>query len=217
MNEIRKAMAEIMGEVSSNPELLKKVSKLMAMLEDNDTNATKYVACVPMTTENGDRHYQPLVGNCMMPSSRDDFKMVVSDNLLEIQESTRVTSSMLKQMGYDLMYVPVSEEQLEVLQQKLDELVNDVFTAVETSINAINTVGISAPVEAAQILQLMFNNVVIAKTGLSEDGSLVERPEEGYVEELDEDEDYDNGCDDCYCYRDGECACGYDCDGCEEE
>ena len=76
------------------------------------------------------------------------------------------------------------------------------------SYKSVYSVGNTA-VEAAQVLQMLFANTMVAKTGLTSDGEVVERPEEGYQEEQTRDDyDEDDDCEDCDCNCD-ECECEF--------
>ena len=201
VNEMRRMAAAIITEAGNNAALIEKASKLLAMIEAEAENSApaKVIACVAMTTADGERHYQPIVGNAMIPTCREDFKMLIFDDIVEAQERCTSMNAMLRCRGFNMVFMPVTSEQLDALQTKLDELVNEVFEAVEASVTSLNGLGLgNTAVEASQILQLIFANTMVAKTGLTQDGAIIERPEEGYQEEqtYDDCDDEDDGCDD---------------------
>lgn len=224
-DEMKKGLSTIIQKVSSDAELVKIAAEILASMEnDESTEGSKvYVATVEMTTFDGEKHYQPVVGDWnSVPTNPEDWKMMYSEDLIEVQNKARVMSPALLSAGLKLTIIPMSKEKFVKLEKDLAVLTSTVFTAVDDFMEkltpAMTILGRDesfAEYIKAEVMQTLFSGVLSTGTGVNENGEFVSRPNDGYIEENKEycDEVSCDGCD--FLDEDGCCCCEDDCNECE--
>lgn len=185
-------MGELMSEISKAPE-----TPTVAV-------PGKYVVCVEATMKDGTKVQHPLIGGYAVPTSIDGYQMMVGDNLVALQSETQGMAAAVvsRYRNVHVRYVPVTDEALATLEEKLRKLLTDLVDAINKAADAkAEAYGMmNVNVESEDITDEMVADVIrktlYAGAALTEDGQVVDRNEgETYVEE-DEIAGSDDGYDD---------------------
>ena len=201
--ELVSLVGELLKEVASptEPESEQKVAK----------QGQKYVVCVEATQRNGKKVSHPVIGWGCSPTSTDGYKMTIGDSLVELQRKTRdMKSSIEGRFPVKVVYVPVDDETIAALEQKLKSLIDNLVSLIEEVAEkkkaAYNLV--HAEVEPEDISDKMVAEVmrktIYAGACINDNGEVEDRIEGRYEEERqmspnkdDDDEDCDGDCDHC--------------------
>ena len=163
-------MAQIMMRVGSlgDAELAGMIGELFSEITNNATEGTapqattkgqKYVVCVEATVR-GEKIYHPIIGGSFVPRNIADFKMTIDEDLVKLQRDTGYMKSSLANMGLKVIYVPVSDEQIASLNEKLAELMKNLEEMVEKAAEA--------KAQAAGVMNVKLNINDITNEMLSE-------------------------------------------------
>lgn len=178
--------------VSLIGELLKEVTNEDAIGKNQKViPGSKYVVCVEATMNNGQKVQHPVIGGGYgVPSSVDGYKMTIGDDLIKLQRDTEYMKSAIEgRLPVKVRYVPVTDEAVSALEEKLSDLINNLVSLIdevaEKKQEAYNMMHVE--VEPSDITNDMVADVmrktIYAGACLNEAGEVVDRTEEKYVEE----------------------------------
>jgi hypothetical protein len=233
-------IGQILQKVS-DPEVTKLLGELMSELSNEENNETaavsgvagaqNYVVCVEATLQDGSKVQHPVVGSGYgIPTSVDDYTMTVSTDLVELQQECAGMQRMIENaLPVKVRYVPVSDEALETLKEKLKELINQVSNLLDevaqkkAEAYGLMNVELSADDVSEDMLADVIRKTIYAGAALDKNGNVVDKPAEKYVEEEaierqkaregSNDDDNDSyGEDDDICER---CPNDYNCKDCD--
>lgn len=179
----------------------------------------KYVVCVEATQRDGKKVSHPVIGWGCLPTSTDAYKMTIGENLVELQRKTRdMKSSIEGSFPVKVVYVPVDDETIATLEQKLKSLIDNLVRLIEEVAEKKKAAYdlVHAEVEPEDISDRMIADVmrktIYAGACINDNGEVEDRIEGRYEEERqmspkkddeddsdsdDTDEDCDGDCDHC--------------------
>jgi len=198
------------GALGGDAELSKMLGQLMSEIStESDESASKaagkYVVCIEATLPDGTKVQHPLVGGYLIPNNIDEIGMMVGDNLVNLQREnealTRAVESAYPQVH--VRYVPVSDDALSSLEDKLKTLLTSLSEAIDAAATAkqkacgLMNVDVNVEDISDEMLQDIMAKTMYAGAALTEDGKVVDREdgvkydEEVAIENRDDESDYD--------------------------
>ena len=183
---------------TGDTELISLIGKLLSELSSESktevhrtTSDVKYIVCIEATMKNGKKVFHPIVGGCMnVPRSVPNKKMVIGDDLVQLQRDTHsMKNSIEKKFSLKVVYVPVSDKSISALENKLKKFFRDVeklgkdIAKKKKEAYAFMNVEISTKGIDKTIASDMMKNTVFAGGCLSDEGKVIDRPKEQYIEE----------------------------------
>lgn len=193
----------IMSRISAlgDAELAGMMGELLVELSKPTDNTTttpvnpkegKYVVCVEATTSTGEKIQHPIIGGNIMPSSVDDYKMIVGEDLVKLQRDNQSLKSAIESR-YPMVhvrYVPVTDEALASLEKKLKELIDNLSKmldeAAEAKREAYNLMHVTLSPEdiSDDMIADVMRKTIYAGAGINANGEVVDRtPDDKYIEE----------------------------------
>ena len=195
-NEMLAIAAKIMGDLANMKaySASSMMAEMIQMINDEtESTAEEYLFCVERIQSNGQAVWHPFVGLDQMPNSVDDFYMIHSDDLMEVQEKAAYAERIVKMAGYNTRYVPLSKEKMEKVSKRLVDLLNEILEYIEDAATTAQKMGkvLNLPAFEERIRETMYQAMSEAHysgIAIDKEGNIVE-DDEDMVDGEEEDED----------------------------
>lgn len=220
---------EIVLKLASDPELLQTFLEMKEALDKASEVSTSGPAktdtvslyAVVRHTEDGTAYYHPMViPTAGMSEDPESYKMIANADLVSLQEEGEHYVSMYRHMYHDEpVILNVSREVYSMLEEKLLNLVNAVFTEVDQFSDRMTSI-MGRAFDKANVLSAVMQKMTVAGASLNRDGSIADEHEMAYIEDrpVEDDDDYDEDYDEDYDDEDYDeddedcCDCDDSCD-----